>query len=219
MRRERPQEVVRQYCGRVVKRHEYGPGGVERMTKELTSVPSKMRIKVVTPPDDIIPTVGTKRFRCAEVLFHRTFPLRGGLAVIPGKTAGLACEERPGAAYSTLRGAARSRTLQEGPSVPCGLAVSPRKPRVPHWGSGQEPHTPGGTKRALRYGGEPRNTAGPDHGPRGHCITGKEIGHRSFFRCSCASRGKHTLHLHLSLGFSPYASCVRSALRYSCACR
>ena len=32
----------------------------------------------------------------------------------------------------TLRGAARSRTLQEGPDVICGLAVSSGKPRVPH---------------------------------------------------------------------------------------
>ena len=32
----------------------------------------------------------------------------------------------------TLRGAARSRTLQEGPSMCCGLAVKPGKPRVPH---------------------------------------------------------------------------------------
>ena len=32
----------------------------------------------------------------------------------------------------TLRGAARSRTLQEGPSVRCGWAASPGKPRVPH---------------------------------------------------------------------------------------
>ena len=32
----------------------------------------------------------------------------------------------------TLRGAARSRTLQEGPNVCCGLAVSPGKPRVPY---------------------------------------------------------------------------------------
>ena len=31
----------------------------------------------------------------------------------------------------TLRGAARSRTLQEGPNVCCGLAVNPGKPRPP----------------------------------------------------------------------------------------
>ena len=39
---------------------------------------------------------------------------------VPGKTAG-----------PILRGAARSRTLQEGPNMCCGLAVSPGKPRVP----------------------------------------------------------------------------------------
>ena len=32
----------------------------------------------------------------------------------------------------TLRGAARSRTLQEGPRMRCVLAVSPGKPLVPH---------------------------------------------------------------------------------------
>ena len=43
-------------------------GGVERMTKELMVLaPSGMKIKVVTSPDNNIPTVGTKRFRCAEV--------------------------------------------------------------------------------------------------------------------------------------------------------
>ena len=31
-----------------------------------------------------------------------------------------------------LRGAAKCRTLQEGPNVSCGLAVSPGKPRVPY---------------------------------------------------------------------------------------
>ena len=53
----------------------------------------------------------------------------------PGKTEG-----------PTLRGAARRRTLQEGPNVYCGLAVSPRKLRVPTARSGQVPHTPGGTE-------------------------------------------------------------------------
>ena len=40
---------------------------------------------------------------------------------VPKKTAG-----------PTLRGAAKCRTLQEGPNKSCGLAVSPRKPRVPY---------------------------------------------------------------------------------------
>ena len=40
---------------RIVKRHEYVLGGFERMTKELTaSVPSAMKIEVVTPPDNIV---------------------------------------------------------------------------------------------------------------------------------------------------------------------
>ena len=113
------------------------------MTKELTaSAPSGM-IKVVAPPDNIILTVGAKRSRgvdglsspkinrlldgniftvdaersCAEVLFHQTSPLRGG-----------PCAE-----------------LQEAKG---GLAVSPGENRGSHTvRSGQEPHTPGGTKR------------------------------------------------------------------------
>ena len=53
-----PQVFVRQ-C-RVVKRHECGPGGFERMTKELTvSAPSAMKIKVVAPPDNIVFTLLT----------------------------------------------------------------------------------------------------------------------------------------------------------------
>ena len=51
----------------------------------------------------------------------------------------------------TLRGAARSRILQEGPSVCCGLAVSP----------GNRGHVSGRTKSVLWVGGEPRKTEGP----------------------------------------------------------
>ena len=40
-----------------------------------TTVLLKMKIKVLTPPDDIIPIVGTKRFRCAEVLLLPSFQL------------------------------------------------------------------------------------------------------------------------------------------------
>ena len=53
----------------------------------------------------------------------------------PGETAG-----------PVLRGAAMRRTLQEGPKVCGGLAVSPGKNRGSHTArSGHAPHTPGGT--------------------------------------------------------------------------
>ena len=45
---------------RVVKQHEYGPGGCECIAKELTaSAPSAMKIMVVAPPDLITLTVGS----------------------------------------------------------------------------------------------------------------------------------------------------------------
>ena len=83
-------------------------------------------------------------------------------------------EERPGAAHSrrdqvcltvwqetagpTLRGAARGRTLQEGPSVLDSLAGN----RGSHTArSGQELHSSVGTKRVLRVRGESRK-------PRSH---------------------------------------------------
>ena len=119
-----------------------------------------------------------KRFRCAEVLFHQTFrcAATGGLAVSPRKPRVPHCEKRPGAApsrrdHGPLRvgGEPRKprvprceeRPLQEGSSVRCGLAVSPGNRGSHIARSGQEPHTPGGIKRMLRVGGEPRKPRVP----------------------------------------------------------
>ena len=60
-----------------------------------------------------------------------------------------------------LRGAAMSRTLQEGPNMCCGLAVSPGKPRVPHCEEGPGAAHSTRDQIALWAGGEPRKTAGP----------------------------------------------------------
>ena len=66
MRRLRPQVFVRQ--SRVVKLHEYDPGGFERMTKELTaSAPSAM----------------TKEPHCRRP----TLPLRGSAVPAEGQQA------------------------------------------------------------------------------------------------------------------------------------
>ena len=66
LRRLHPQVFVRQ-C-RVFKRHENVSGDLERMMKELTaSAASAMKIKVVTPPDDIVLTVDAKTLPLCEV--------------------------------------------------------------------------------------------------------------------------------------------------------
>ena len=99
MRRLRPQVFVRQ-C-HVVKRHEYGDG-------ELTaSAPSRMKIKAVAPPKNIIPLPVPKRFRCREVFFQPEGLLLNGHVFTLGADAVLT-------------------------AVCCGFAVSPGKPRIPH---------------------------------------------------------------------------------------
>ena len=120
MRRLRPQVFVRQ--SRVVKLHEYDPGGFERMTKELTaSAPSAMKIKVVAPPDDNILTVGAQRFRCAEVLFPSKVNklLDGNIFTVDAKRV---CVRK---CYSSNVSVPRRSFCQASRR----LAVSPRKPR------------------------------------------------------------------------------------------
>ena len=109
--------------------------------------------KINELPDGNIFTVDAERFRVRTALFHQTFccAATGGLAVNPGNTAG-----------PTMRRAARSRTLQEGSSVRCGLSGEPRKPRSHTVRSGQEPQTQGGTASLLRVlAVSPGKTSGP----------------------------------------------------------
>ena len=110
--------------------------GTNMVPKALTaSAPSAMKIILVSPPDGEIFTVGAKRFWCAEVLLHQTFPCA---AIVlpsfrrqrwvdgkPKKNRGphTARSEPERTAGPTLRGAARSRTLQEGPSVELHVQV------------------------------------------------------------------------------------------------
>ena len=70
------------------------------MTKELAaSAPSRMKIKVVTPPVNVIPTVGTKTLpRCGSVV-PPNVPVACRVGGEPRKTAGPACEKRLRAAH------------------------------------------------------------------------------------------------------------------------
>ena len=98
---------------------------VERMTKELTaSAPSAMKIKVVTPPDNLFLTVGAKRFHHAEVWFLLpdgtifTVDARRFCCSIFAVCCGLAVDlGKPRVPYRDVwPGAAPSR-IQEGPFV------------------------------------------------------------------------------------------------------
>ena len=62
----------------------------------------------------------------------------------------------------TLRGAARSRTLQEGPKVCCRLALTPGEPQVPHCEERRGAAPSRRDQMCVKKGGDdPRKTAFP----------------------------------------------------------